>query len=274
MPAPSAAEQQAAYAALSRLSEKDLRTVWARLNLGDAKRLVMPLAEILAGLVGRYGTAAAALAADWFDEARMDAGASGSFRAIAAGLPDAAKLESTAGWGVSPLFGANPDGGASLALLIGGLQRMVTGMGRRTTEMSAARDPQIVGYARHASANACAFCRMLATRGPAYGSEESAGRVTGVHLGGKDYRKMREHGVSESSITAGRKSRAGLSRSIGDKYHDHCHCVPVPVWSNADYQPAPYVADWEADYAAARRQAGSSDPSQILSKMREISGAR
>lgn len=41
-------------------------------------------------------------------------------------------------------------------------------------------------------ATTCDFCLMLASRGPVYGSSETAG-------------------------------------GEGNKYHDHCYCIPVPV---------------------------------------------
>ncbi|WP_279020462.1 hypothetical protein [Mobiluncus mulieris] len=41
-------------------------------------------------------------------------------------------------------------------------------------------------------ATTCDFCLMLASRGPVYGSSETAG-------------------------------------GEGNKYHDHCDCIPVPV---------------------------------------------
>ncbi len=276
MPVLSPSEQQAAYSALSKLSQRDLATIWAKLSLGKPAKLADTLTEILDALVSRYGQAAASLAADWYEEARAAAGVSGSFAATAAPLPDVDRVGALSRWGVGPLFGAEPNGALALSLLSGGLQRLVTGMGRQTTELSVATDPQVIGYARHASANACAFCRMLATRGDdfRYTSEQSAGFVTGESLGGKDYRKMRRTGVSSADILSGRRSRSSTKRPIGEKYHDDCHCVPVPIWSSSDYEPPAYVEQWRADYAAAREKSGSSKTGDILSAMRELTGAR
>lgn len=288
MATPSPSEQQAAYAALSKLSARDLAVLWAKLNLGKPKTLADPLTEILDALTAKYGTAAASLAADWYDEARDAAGAAGRFTAITAPPPDADRLGALSRWGVAPLFGATPDGALALSLITGGLQRLVTGMGRQTTETSVLADPGQPMYARHASANACAFCRMLATRGAAYTSAQNAGRVTGESLGGKDYRKIHRfdrygytlsresilQGYQQRTIAAGGRKGRATKQDIGDKYHDHCHCVPVAVWPGQTYSPPSYVDGWDDDYIAATKAVGSSDVSAVLSKMREISGAR
>lgn len=272
VPVPSLAERQAALAALARLSERDLRRIWARLNVRDPKRAAAPLAEVLAGLVGRYGSGAAALSAEWFEAARDAAGAPGTFRAVVAEPPDASKFEATARWGVEPLFGAEPDASAALSLLAGALQRMVAGMGRETTERSVLADPSGPVYARHASANACAFCRMLATRGAVYTSARDAQYVTGANLGGTDYQKIRGGAASRESL-AGRKGRA-TKRDIGARYHDNCHCIPVAVWPSETYEPPPYVQAWREDYQAAYNAVGGSNTPKILAHMREHTGAR
>ncbi len=263
MAAPSLPERQAALAALSRLSQRDLAKLWAKLNLGKPDKLADPLVEILDALTGKYGAAAASLAADWYDEDRAAAGAAGRFTAVPAATPDADRLGALSRWGVTPLFGANPDGALALSLVSGGLQRLVAGMGRQTVEQSVAMDPAGPRYARHASANACAFCAMLASRGPEYG-ESSA-----VSVGGR--------GVDLSANVPGRRGRAagGVrsrgTQALGEKYHDDCHCVAVAVWPGQSYQPAPYVKRWEQAYIEARNT-GASNTADTLAKMRESLG--
>lgn len=79
-------------------------------------------------------------------------------------------------------------------------------------------------WARHASGNACPFCRMLSTRSDVYLTEESASFLA----------------------------------------HDSCHCLAVCVRPGDDYEPAPYVEKWEQEYIQARRDADSGDPKAIL----------
>ena len=129
-------------------------------------------------------------------------------------------------------------------------------------------------WARHASANACGFCRMLATRKAAYRSKESAERVTGrgVDLTQADHRNIamglmtREGALSRRSVyrsagqaarqgkQVGDKRKSGRTRGIqklGDKFHDHCRCLAVPVRPGSRYEPPDYVQQWEKDYQAA-----------------------
>lgn len=47
--------------------------------------------------------------------------------------------------------------------------------GRETITTAAATDPKAIGWARSTSGEACAFCALLASRGPVYRSEDSGG---------------------------------------------------------------------------------------------------
>jgi len=60
-------------------------------------------------LVAIYGSAAATLGADWYDEMRAAAAVKGRFRAIPAELPDQGRTDALARRGVSPLFSADFD---------------------------------------------------------------------------------------------------------------------------------------------------------------------
>ena len=272
-----------AQAALSSRAVADLRKVWPRLLTMSPDKTAEALALVLAEVTDKYGPASAAIAAEWFEEMRDTAGMAGSFRATAASTPSTERLEILARWGVGPLFGASPDPVTALNLVSGGLARQVLSVGRDTLMESIASDPAGPTYARHASANACAFCAMLATRGPVYTSETNARRVTGESLGGTDYRKARrlDGGVvtaerraeilagSRASTRArgGRKGR-DTTQALGEKYHDDCRCTAVPVWPGERYEEAPYVKKWREAYS----DAPSGDTKEILASMREELG--
>lgn len=270
MPAPSPAEQQRILAGLADLSVRELRSVWAKLDLGRPDLLADPLSQILAALIEKYGSAAASLAADWFDEARDDAGAVGSFTALPALPPDTERVEALSRWGIGPLFGVDPNVAAALGLLAGGLQREVFKMPRATTEGSATLDPAGPTFARHASANACAFCRMLATRGAAYTSAEAAVRVVG-------------RGTDVSTNVGRTRGRQALgvrtrgTRKLGDKYHDWCRCTSIAVWPGQEYDEAPYVQQWREQYAASldtsKGDHGAVDVKKTLANWRDEFGA-
>jgi hypothetical protein len=249
MPAPRPRDRQRILARLTELSTADLAALWTQLDLGNPKGLAAPLSELLMALVSEYGSASAVLAADWFDEAREDARAPGRFVATPAPLPEPERVDALARWGVGPLFGAAPDGDAALGLLTGGLVREVLGMARSTTEGAVTLDPAGPTFARHASANACVFCRMVATRGAVYTSEVAAVRVGGR---GTDL-------ATNIGRTRGRRAqgvRARGTQALGEKYHDHCRCTAIEVWPGQTYEEAPYVSQWREEYAEAQATSG------------------
>jgi hypothetical protein len=104
-------------------------------------------------------------------------------------------------------------------------------------------------FARYASANACAFCQVMATRGPVYNSDRSATSVVG------------------------RSGHARGTQPLGGRYHDHCRCIAVPIPAGETYTPPDYVGDWETAYSAARDD-GHSSLKAILSHMRAHTDAR
>ena len=131
-------------------------------------------------------------------------------------LPDRRKLGASGRWA---LLQRNP-----VTALRGSATRSVFDSSRQTVRDNAER--QGAQWTRHASANACGFCRMVATRilteGPGspglYYSEGSADR------------------------NAHRRDIRG---------HDHCKCVARLVTS--DYRIPDYVQDWTDDYYAVAR---------------------
>lgn len=164
-----------------------------------------------------YLSASAELTTQWYDEQPT---ATSGFAPEPAELPPAEQLAANARWALLQ--------DATVSLLQGAATRSIFNTSRATVLGNAEREG--VRWARHASANACGFCRMLATRGAVYHS-------------------------------------AALAR----KGHGGCHCLAVPD-RDGKYEPAPYVAQWERDYAAARR-AGHTDAASI-SRFMEAAGKR
>lgn len=200
----------------------------------------VPVAQIeafTADLVAVYGDAAALAAADWYDELRDAAGVPGRFRARMADPAPAGQAAAVARWAAGPLFGAEPNPDQALEHLSGGVQRLVLQPARQTIADSVDQDPADARWARVPSgATTCAFCLVLASRGFAYHSRESAG----------DERK----------------------------FHSFCDCQIVPDWGSD-----PRLEGYDPDslletYLAARRAAGSGQPSAILAELRRTEGIR
>jgi len=263
MPTPSPPERQQALAALATLSVRELEEFWRRLDLGRPDRLAEPLAVVVADIVDRYGAAAASLAADWYDEAREEARARGVFTAAVAASPAQDRIEALTRWGIAPLFGTSPSSPAALTRVSGGMQRVVLNQARDTTAASVALDPAKPRFARHASANACAFCRLLATNGPIYRSESSALHVVGR---GTDT-------STNATRTKGRKAKgihARGSRTLGEKYHDDCRCAAIEVFDQDAYKEAPYVAEWRQTYNDVKVTAGKYDAVDLKATLAEM----
>ena len=127
--------------------------------------------EVLPALGDEYGDAAAALAADYFDEARAEAGVAGDFAPVIAERPARARWEALARWGVDPLYGEAPAWLSAMELIAGGLQRTITDQHRATVADSAIADPQASGWRRVGVGDTCGFCRMLIDRGAVYGEK-------------------------------------------------------------------------------------------------------
>lgn len=146
-----------------------------------------------------------------------------------------------------PVGEINPD--VTLHRLAGSAKRMVFDASRDTVVTNSVK--QKIKYARYASADACAFCRLLATRGPVYGSERSATMVVGR---------------GPAQTTRG-------TQKLGDKYHDHCRCLVVGIPVGEEYTPPDYTAEWQKQYEAAR-EAGNYNINSILAHMRANTDAR
>lgn len=230
------AERRAVLDELERRGIADLAKLWRAADLSEDFRALIMAA--FPEMVLTWGMIAADIAAVWYDEAAPSL----PYKARVANPPPVEKFAKSADWALNVGTGTS-----GLALLEGVLQRGVWDMARDTTMFNVGLE-QGAGWARHASANACEFCRMLATRGAVYGSKDSASRVGG-----------RGNDVSTNFRADGSRKRGGQARGVrargtqrlGDKYHDHCHCVAVEVRPGGYYEPPPYVVDWEEEYARA-----------------------
>lgn len=151
---------------LLRIALADLDASWRDITTADAAREAM--LDLLPRLTDLYGSAAATLAADWYDSYRETLDIAGSFRALAAELPDRGRTAALARWGIDPLFGPEPDFPAAKTLIAGGFQRIVLDASRETVAASSVADPKAEGWQRLGQGSNCAFCQMLIDRGAVY----------------------------------------------------------------------------------------------------------
>lgn len=130
--------------------------------------------------------------------------------------------------GLSARWALGADGAEALNRLTGTTQRAVYDGARQTTLLNVERTN--IRWARDARADACAFCRMLATRTDQY--------------------------LYRSRDTAAAKT------------HDDCHCIPIEVANRDAYELPSHAQQWQDEYLKARANAGTGDTKQILSAWR------
>lgn len=158
-----------AQAELARRAKADLATLWASLNLSDALAARQAMEEIWPALVAAYGDAAAASAAEYFEDLI------GKPAVIPAAETDPnARMR----WAIGPAFSG--ESVAALDRMSTVLDELVKQPARDTIVASSARTK--VRWARVPSGKeTCAFCLLLASRGYAYRSASTAGRDNRYH---------------------------------------------------------------------------------------------
>ncbi|WNM68298.1 capsid maturation protease and ADP-ribosyltransferase [Mycobacterium phage Tierra] len=189
-------------------------------------------------LADPFLAAAADLSTQWYAE---QPGGAEAFTPEPAALPDPSQLAANGRWA---LLQSDP-----LRALRGTATRAVFDSSRRTVLDNAEREG--ARWVRHASANACGYCRMLATRVLTMDRRTAPG----------PYR-------SEASATQAPHRRDA-------KGHDHCKCLAVPLRENgADYAAPAYVHDWLTDYEAVSRDSdGVLRSPNVIARAMESRGA-
>ena len=163
-------------------------------------------------IVARAREQSAILAGTAYTDARHDAGAEGEFdpegplplmlRRLESALDVTGPVEfkKAISAGKTPQQAMD----AAAVRMVGTTQYLALEGGRQTMQRSIAADEQATGWARVTDADPCAWCAMLASRGPVYKSDRTGGRDQN-------------------------------SRFEGDgefKYHDHCACQAWPAFTN------------------------------------------
>lgn len=234
----------------------------------DAPNFEQVLRQAFPEIVLPHATAAATVTAQWYDE--LDP--TSSFTASPVVDLPTQRIDKTIGWSLyaptekrvtedliprEPVTVRMPvPADVTLSRLAGSTKRMVFDASRSTVAANAGQ--QGIRWARYASANACAFCRVMATKSDSktlYKSEQSAMYVVG------------------------RAGKPRGSRQIGEKWHDHCRCVAVAVPEGQTYTPPDYVDQWGQDYKAAWNAVPDGTPYKkvlpmVLKHMRENTDAR
>jgi hypothetical protein len=155
----------AEYVAVTSTEATDeLSPIWTGLIASEA---IEALQELLPPVVDNWATAAASVAADWYDQLRQEKAIKGRFTALVPDLGDLGAKQ-LADWAAQPLRLAEPNWDLARSHVEAGLQLRVSNSARKTVMTSSLADPQALGWQRVATANGCGWCQMLASRGAVY----------------------------------------------------------------------------------------------------------
>lgn len=123
------------------------------------------LIDAVPQILAYFTEGSSALAADFYDDEREQAGARGRFTAEPVVKDRAEKIARAIAWATQPLF--DPAGATVIERLAPVVQLETARPYRDTILTNRDRDPEAVGW-RRVTEGGCKFCRMLAGRGEVY----------------------------------------------------------------------------------------------------------
>lgn len=201
---------------------------WPGLDLQHLSDTLPDFRGRMIALVRQFALASASASARDYRRLRLESGNRSHFTVPLADPPPARVIADKINWAVSDLFdrtlidGSRPEVEVQDVLqavgtrVEGAVGKLSLDTGRRTTVDAVHQDRQARAWAREARPDCCYFCAMLAGRGAVYKTAQTAGDENG--------------------------------------YHDHCHCVVVPVFGA--YEMTAHARQWAADWDRLKSENG------------------
>lgn len=232
---------------LSRLLLRDVGRLWRLFNPAQPDDFPDWL-EAANKVVARYGDMSASLAAEFYDVQRADADIGDDFTVSLADPPSVDQTETVLRWATHDVWPRGGEVEARREPLASRLavaerqteavtQKLVADQGRETIRRAVREDREAVGYARAAALGACAFCRLMASRGMVYKTAGTAGRDANDRFSG------------DASVA---------------KFHDNCHCGIIPVFRGQSFELSAHAQEWDRLY----REYAAPFPGDQLSRFR------
>lgn len=199
---------------------RELTRLWPLIDLDRLDETAAEWIGFVTDLILLYRTQSVDRALSYYSEfRRVETGEPlanrGNYRGLVTPEPAAIKtsllvtgpigVKSRIGKGIDPRIAK----AKALVDVSGAASRHVLEGGRQLITEATANDQLAVGFARVTDDDPCAFCAMLASRGFAYQSRETASRTTA-------------------------RSR---KRGPGKEYHDHCGCTVEPAFAEGAEWP-------------------------------------
>jgi hypothetical protein len=207
-------QNRIAQLAISRAALQELLGLWKLLDVSKLDETAAAWIKAAVALIARYRTKSVAQGLSYYHLIRSaETGEiSGLPTVVVAPLDEAAAQTSMLVTGpvqAKSLIkaGYTPDRAMNTALVTSAkaVQRHVLNGGRAAVVAASLDDRKAVGWIRITDGHPCAFCALLAGRGPVYHSEKDALKASGAR--GK--------------------------QSVGQPYHDGCGCTAEPMFSRS-----------------------------------------
>lgn len=224
------------------LAETDARMLWGRLDIDDLDGSTPYWLASTVSAVSLRTVESQKVASTYLQEFRRAEIGSAGLVTVAGPAGTAAALRFAGPVRVKRLILAGMPAAdayqAALTKFAGTARRQAMMGGRLTVAATAGSDRKAVGWRRVTDGNPCAFCAMLASRGPVYRDAASAD---------------------------------------GLQYHSHCGCSAEPAYSYA-WEPTPDEERFFEEYGKARAKVAPDgqaiDTKELLAEMRRSGSFR
>jgi len=295
-----AVQQRAAQAGLTKLLARDMQSLRKLIVPARMQQTVPQWILAVRALVGQYSKASGSLAANYYDAERAAARVTGRFTVPLPDPPPDEQVEASLRWATKDIWPRNPDDPKTTAVQKLPLeqrldaaevkseavaQKLVVDSGRGTVHNAVQRDKQAVGYARAAALGACAFCRLMATRGMVFKSAESAGRNANSQFSGNDSTvKFHDNCVPAGTLVDGPAAEVGYRRYyegemlvIGTAAGHELSITPNhPVLTDRGWVPAGLLSPGDHVLSSLDAQGSSlqvPDEEHVPSRIEDVWGA-
>ncbi|MER8004770.1 hypothetical protein [Streptomyces sp. NPDC094149] len=190
---------RAAQIGLTRLLVRDVRGIRRLIIPSRLQESVPDWLAAMQAIVDQYARTSSLLAADFYDAQREAAGVTGVFTAPVSDPPPSEQAEASLRWATKDLWLRDPEDPKTTDAQREPIetrlaqaekkaeqvaQKLVTDTGRGTVREAVRQDRQATAWARSAALGACAFCKLLASRGAVYKRDTADFRAhDGCHCG-------------------------------------------------------------------------------------------
>lgn len=244
---------RSAQLGLARLLLRDMRVARRLIVPGRMTGSVTDWVAAVRAIVQHHAATSAQLGVEFFLHTRQEARVPGRVEVPEVEAPPDSQVDNSLRWATKDLWPRDPAAEseaqarpigqrleAAEAKAEGAAQKLVADAGRRQVVEAVRADPRAVGWYRVSALDACAFCRLMSSRGGIYRSRGSAGADANEQFTGS-----------------------------GDfKFHDHCGCLAAPIYEGQVFRLGPQAQRWADIYARYAQGRGGQ-----LSRFREAIAA-